>query len=64
MGMILGITGLANLTGPAICGALIREQQGSYLGAQMFAGSSILIGSIMALAARIAKTGWVLRAEV
>ncbi|KAJ5233262.1 monocarboxylate permease [Penicillium citrinum] len=64
VGMILGFVSFANLTGPAICGALIRRGDGSYLGAQMFAGSSILLGAIMALAARIAKTGVVFKAKV
>ncbi|KAF4980687.1 hypothetical protein FZEAL_3355 [Fusarium zealandicum] len=64
VGMILGFVGLANLTGPAICGAIIKTENGGYLGAQMFAGTSILIGAFMALAARIAKTGFVLRVKV
>lgn len=64
VGMILGFVSFANLTGPAICGALIRRQDGSYLGAQMFAGSSILLGAVMALAARIAKAGTILCAKV
>ncbi|KAJ5155523.1 monocarboxylate permease [Penicillium capsulatum] len=64
VGMILGFVSFANLTGPAICGTLIRKEDGSYLGAQMFAGSSILLGAIMALAARIAKTGTTLDARV
>lgn len=64
VGMILGFVSFANLTGPAICGALIKEENGSYLGAQMFAGTSILLGAVMALAARVAKTGLVLRAKV
>ncbi|RJE18628.1 Major Facilitator Superfamily [Aspergillus sclerotialis] len=64
VGMILGFVSFANVTGPAICGALIRKEDGSYLGAQMFAGSSILLGAIMALGVRIAKTGTVLGAKV
>jgi predicted MFS family arabinose efflux permease len=64
VGMILGFVSFANLTGPAICGALIRRQDGSYLGAQMFAGTSILLGAAMALGARIAKTGMILGAKV
>lgn len=64
VGMILGFVSFANLTGPAICGALIKEEHGSYLGAQMFAGTSILLGAVMALAARVAKTGLLLRAKV
>ncbi|KAJ4266171.1 hypothetical protein NW762_004151 [Fusarium torreyae] len=58
VGMILGIVSIANLTGPFICGELIKAADGSYLGPQMFAGSSILLGAFMALAARIAKTGF------
>lgn len=64
VGMILGFVSFANLTGPAICGALIRKMHGSYLGAEMFAGSSILLGAVMALAARIAKNGPSLRVKV
>ncbi|PLB52237.1 putative monocarboxylate permease [Aspergillus steynii IBT 23096] len=64
VGMILGFVSFANLTGPAICGALIRQEDGNYLGAQMFAGSSILLGAVMALAARIAKVGPSLDAKV
>ncbi|KAH9906018.1 putative monocarboxylate permease [Xylariomycetidae sp. FL2044] len=64
IGMILGFVGFANLTGPAICGALIRTQHGSYLGAQMFAATSILIGTCMIVATRIAKTGLVLRVKI
>ncbi|KAF4990013.1 hypothetical protein FGRMN_8740 [Fusarium graminum] len=60
VGMILGMVSVANLTGPFICGELIKADNGSYRAAQMFAGSSILLGSIMALASRIAKTGFVL----
>ncbi|SPO03675.1 related to monocarboxylate transporter 4 [Cephalotrichum gorgonifer] len=64
VGMILGLVSFANLTGPAICGVLIRNQDGSYLAAQMFAGSSILLGAILALGARIAKTGLVVRVKI
>ncbi|KAF4960236.1 hypothetical protein FSARC_10524 [Fusarium sarcochroum] len=64
VGMILGIVSISNLTGPFICGELIKAADGSYLGPQMFAGSSILLGAIMALAARIAKTDFVLRVKV
>ncbi|KAI1879276.1 hypothetical protein JX265_002230 [Neoarthrinium moseri] len=63
VGMILGFVSLANVTGPALCGALIQRQSGSYLGAQAFSASSILLGAFMAVAARVAKTGWVLKAR-
>lgn len=64
VGMILGFSSFATLTGPAICGALIRQMDGSYLGGQMFSASVILVGGVMALAARIAKTGFVLRIKI
>lgn len=64
MGMILSIVSLANLTGPAICGALIKQQGGEYLGAQMFGATSILIGAFFALGTRIAKTGMVFWVKV
>lgn len=64
VGMIMGFVSMANLTGPAICGALISTQGGSYLSAQMFAASSIFLGACMALAARIAKVGWRLKVKV
>ncbi|KAA8903363.1 hypothetical protein TRICI_005721 [Trichomonascus ciferrii] len=64
VGMIMGFVSFANLTGPAICGALINNQNGDYLGAQMFAASSILLGAIMALAARTARTGFTFLTKV
>lgn len=57
VGMILGFVSFSTLTGPAICGAIIQRQDGGYLGAQMFAAVSILLGALMALAARVAKAG-------
>ncbi|TFA99720.1 Riboflavin transporter MCH5 [Trichoderma ghanense] len=57
VGMILGFVSFSTLTGPAICGAIIGRQNGEYLGAQMFAAVSILLGALMALAARVAKAG-------
>ncbi|RSL96054.1 hypothetical protein CDV31_013613 [Fusarium ambrosium] len=64
VGMILGIVSFANLTGPAICGAIINKSGGRYLEAEIFAASSILLGAFMALAARISKTGFVLKVKV
>ena len=64
IGMMMGFVSFANLTGPSICGALIKAQGGEYIGAQMFAASSILLGGVMAIAARVAKTGLVLKAKV
>ena len=64
VGMIRGFVSFANLTGPAICGALISRCDGSYFGAEMFAGSCIFLGAVMALGARLSKTGMVLYVKV
>ncbi|KAL4889092.1 major facilitator superfamily domain-containing protein [Aspergillus ambiguus] len=58
VGMILSIVSIATLTGPAIEGALIHQAGGSYLYAQVFAATSILVGAFAAVAARVAKAGW------
>jgi predicted MFS family arabinose efflux permease len=63
VGMILGIISIANLTGPFICGELIKAGNGSYLGPQMFDGSSIFLGALMAVASRMAKTGLVFKVK-
>lgn len=57
VGMIFSFVSIATLTGPAICGALIQKGGGEYLYAQLFAGTSIVLGACMAVAARIARTG-------
>ncbi|OAA44136.1 Major facilitator superfamily domain, general substrate transporter [Metarhizium rileyi] len=64
VGMILGFVSFANLTGPAICGAILQKQGGDYVGAQIFAASSIFLGAVMALATRIAKAGHCLKVKV
>ncbi|KAH8904678.1 MFS general substrate transporter [Coniochaeta sp. PMI_546] len=63
-GMIFTIVSFATLTGPAIAGVLIERDDGRYLYAQLFAGSSIMLGAVMAAAARLAKTGFILRAKM
>jgi MFS family permease len=56
-GMGLAIIGLATLIGPPIAGALIQSNGGSYLVAQMFGGSAVLLGSIVLVLGRISITG-------
>ncbi|OJJ67695.1 hypothetical protein ASPBRDRAFT_135412 [Aspergillus brasiliensis CBS 101740] len=58
LGMIFSVVGFATLTGPAIEGALIATDGGRYMGAQLFAGLSVLLGACAAAAARVAKVGW------
>lgn len=58
MGMVLSVVGVAALIGSPIAGALVQEDDGEYLYAQMFMGSAIIAGSMTLVAARIAKLGF------
>lgn len=64
VGMIFTTVSFAALTGPAICGALIQTCHGDYLGAQIFAGTSILLGGFFSGCARFAKTGFRLKIKI
>lgn len=58
MGMIFSVVSFACLTGPPLAGALIQRRNGSYLYAQMFAGSVMMGGCITLVASRVFKKGW------
>ena len=60
MGMIFSILSFACLTGPPIAGELIQRMNGSYLGAQIFAGLAVIMGCLVLVIARISKRGWIL----
>jgi hypothetical protein len=64
VGMVLTIVSFVTLTGPAVQGVLIQIDQGGYLYAQLFAAFSILIGTILAVWARVSKVGWRVRVKV
>lgn len=55
IGMVFMIVGFGMLTGPPIEGALIRAMSGRYLGAQVFAGSCIMLGTGFVAVAREQK---------
>ena len=55
--VFMGI-GFAALTGTPIGGALIKREDGGYLGAQLFAAVTVLVGGCLMIAARYAKVGW------
>ena len=57
MGMCFSVVSFASLTGPPLAGALIQQDHGGYLYAQMFAGSSIMTGVVVLVAARWKKVG-------
>ena len=58
MGMVFSVVSFAGLTGPPLAGALIQEKAGSYLYAQMFAGSVMMGGCATLMACRVCKIGW------
>ena len=64
MGMVLSIMSVAVLTGSPLAGFLIRKDDGNYLYAQMFAGTSMMIGLLTLLMARVAKAGHNMKTKV
>lgn len=57
MGMVMSVVAVAALIGSPIAGALVTEDGGEYLYAQMFMGGAIVAGTMTLVAARIAKVG-------
>ncbi|PQE10566.1 major facilitator superfamily transporter protein [Rutstroemia sp. NJR-2017a BVV2] len=55
MGIVFAAIGIGALIGSPISGMLISKSGGSYLGAQIFSGSSLAIGALFTLAAREVK---------
>ncbi|KAI8689457.1 hypothetical protein NCS56_00209200 [Fusarium sp. Ph1] len=55
MGMVFTLNSIATLTGPPIAGTIIRKSGGQYLGAQVFAGVSLLLGGSLIMVARYLK---------
>lgn len=64
MGMGFSVVSFAVLTGPPLAGALIQKNNGNYLYAQMWAGATLLCGGLTLVAARLAKTGFVLKERI
>lgn len=58
LGLALTIDSFSFLTGDPIAGAIIRHQQGSYLGAQLFSGIALTVGSTILVAGRVYAVGW------
>ena len=57
IGMVFTVISFACLTGPPLNGALIQKDNGNYLYAQIFSGTSLTLGCLVLIAARISKTG-------
>ncbi|THX16390.1 MFS monocarboxylate transporter-like protein [Aureobasidium pullulans] len=64
MGMGFTIVSFACLTGPPLAGALISNNDGNYLPAQIWGGTSFLLGASLLTAARTAKVGLHLKQKV
>ena len=64
LGMGFTIVSFACLTGPPLAGALIQRDDGQYLYAQMWAGTTMVSGACLLVAARIAKTGFVFKQAI
>ena len=71
MGMGFLIVSLACLTGPPLAGVLVGVGGGGdgsnemgYLYAQVWAGSAMLLGSLLVCAARVTKAGWTVKVKV
>ena len=58
MGMVFSAISFAVLTGPPLGGALIQNENGGYLDAQMWAGSALMVGFLMLIASRVVAKGW------
>ncbi|CAK4004509.1 MFS general substrate transporter [Lecanosticta acicola] len=64
MGMAFTIVSFASLTGPPLAGALIQQNEGDYLYAQVWAGISFFVGGALLLVTRWAKVGWDWKARI
>jgi len=63
-GVGFGVAGFACLSGPPIAGALIGVKGGSYLYAQVFAGSSMVAAFVMLNICRYTQVGFKLKAKI
>lgn len=63
-GMACTIMALAVLSGPPTAGAIVDRMGGSYLGAQLWAGTVTVLGAATVAAARWWVTGWRLKVKV
>lgn len=63
-GMGFSIVGCAVLTGPPIAGALVQKLNGSYLGLQLFSGSTMMVAVVFAMWTRWSKVKWDLTARL
>lgn len=64
IGMTFTVVSLGCVVGPPISGALISAGGGNFRYAEIFCGLVLILGGLSLVAARVAKTGFVLGAKV
>jgi MFS family permease len=64
MGMAFTIVSFSSFTGPPLAGALIQYNGGSYTYANIWAGTTFLVGGSLLIASRFALVGWDWKARV
>ena len=63
-GMVCTVVAFATLAGPPTAGAIIDQDGGRYVWAQVWAGVVIALGSCTIGLARVRSTGWRLRVKI
>ncbi|KAI9753354.1 MAG: hypothetical protein M4579_005212 [Chaenotheca gracillima] len=58
LGMVFTAVSFGGLTGAPVGGWLIQARGGGYLYAQIFAGGTIAVGTVLLIVARVLKRGW------
>ncbi|KAH8723855.1 MFS monocarboxylate transporter-like protein [Phaeosphaeriaceae sp. PMI808] len=64
MGMAFTIVSFSSFTGPPLAGAMIQTYNGDYTYANIWAGTSFLVGSCILLATRYSLVGWDWKARI
>ncbi|KZF21966.1 putative monocarboxylate permease [Xylona heveae TC161] len=64
VGMIVSIMSFGPLTGPSVGGAIIQSQGDKYVGAFVWGGTVVIAAALFLAAARIAKTGFILKTKI
>ena len=64
VGMVLSIVSFATLTGPPIAGALLDANHGSFLGVQLYGGTTMFIGLSCLALTRSTQVGWKIKARL
>jgi MFS family permease len=62
-GLMFLFASVGGLTTSPIGGAILQRDGGSYTGMKVFSGVMLLVGTRFVVAARVVKTGWVLKAK-